>query len=234
MRTHDVNNWSRMAAAVLTAALSATSGADTITETSDVGPMPASALWTEGNAALTLIAGWIESAADADTFAIYINDPAAFSANTTGSAVFDTQLFLFDQNGFGIAANDDIRNGSDGYDPRSALPVHSIPGLVTPGIYYLAISSWDYDPHSDAGAIFTDDAAYNAVVFNNGPGGAAPVSGWDGNGGLNGALGAYQIALSGATLIPSVPEPGAIALISIGVIGCCARRLSVLDSSAAG
>ena len=220
-----LKTWAGLTAFVVVAALPRT-WADTITEWTDAGEMPASANWTSGNAALSLITGWIASASDADTFAIYINDPAAFSASSAGSMVYDTQLFLFDQNGIGVAANDDIANSSGNYDPHSALPAGSIPGLTAPGVYYISISSWDYDPHSAGGAIFTDDTNYDKVVFNNGPGGSQPVSGWDGTGGQNGALGSFQIALTGASLVPSVPEPGAIGLISIGFIAFCVRQLS--------
>jgi hypothetical protein len=45
-------------------------------------------------------------------YAIYIEDPATFSATTVGGATFDTQLWLFDANGKGVVANDDSGGNS--------------------------------------------------------------------------------------------------------------------------
>lgn len=226
-KEHWVRNWPVITvAALLAATWSATGGAraDSITEGGDAGYLPATAQWDYGTGALSLVTGSIDSASDADMFAIYISDPAAFSASTTGSTVFDTQLFLFDASGIGIAANDDILNGGGQYNPWSALPVGSIPNL-TAGLYYIAISSWDYDPVNESGNIFTDDDTYNAVVFNMGPGGGSPVETWEGTGALNGALGAYQINLTGAEYARvNIPEGPTIAMLAIGAIAVLGKR----------
>lgn len=180
--------------------------ADTITEAGDAGDMPATAQ-TGGAGAITLITGTLGGFDDADMYAIYIFDVNAFSANTdhAGTAVFDTQLFLFTSTGLGVFANDDIANGGNAYNPRSTLTTNGTYKPAAPGLYYLAISGWDRDPHSAGGPIFTDDTNYTGVVGPTGAGGASPISGWDGNGNLNGGVGAYAIMLTGAQ---AVPEPG--------------------------
>lgn len=196
-------------------------------ETGDAGDMPLFAAAVVGAGPLDLVRGSIDGSADADMFAIYISDPAGFSATTDDAATvaFDTQLFLFDIAGVGLAANDDILNSSSGYNPRSRLSAGSPLLPTVPGVYYLAISGWDRDPHSVAGAIFTDDTFYTGTVGPGGVGGAQPISGWDGDGAMNGALGAYAIRLTGATFVTAlVPEPGTLALLACGAISAAATQ----------
>ncbi len=191
-------------------------------EAGDAGDMPLVAETVAGAGPLDLLRGSIDGSADADMFAIYIADPAAFSATTDDAATvaFDTQLFLFDLGGSGLAANDDILNGSSGYNPRSRLTAGSPLLPTVPGVYYLAISGWDRDPHSPAGAIFIDDVSYTGTVGPGGAGGAQAISGWDGDGDMNGALGAYGIRLTGAAFVTAfVPEPGTLALLACGAVG---------------
>ncbi|HMO36979.1 MAG TPA: DVUA0089 family protein [Gemmatales bacterium] len=76
-------------------------------------------------------------------YAFIITQPTNFVATTVtglgGSANFDTQLFLFNANGFGIAANDDSSSSVQS-------TINNSTGLYTSlaaGLYYLAISSYD-------------------------------------------------------------------------------------------
>ncbi|RKX57547.1 MAG: hypothetical protein DRP29_08355 [Thermodesulfobacteriota bacterium] len=59
--------------------------------------------------------------------------------------VYDTQLFLFDENGYDVLANDDYsgirRSYLSSFDRE-------------PEIYFPAISSWNNDPVSGGGLIF--------------------------------------------------------------------------------
>src|SRR5262249_40505363 len=78
---------------------------------------------------------------DSDLYAIFIFDPAGFSATTVGGATFDTQLQLFNAAGIGVMFNDDVISTSR----QSLLP--TVAGgrpasiaLTTPGIYYIGIS----------------------------------------------------------------------------------------------
>lgn len=193
--------------------------ADVIFETVDAGDMPLAAFFGSGNGTLAGINGALSDGTDADMYAIYIADPAVFSASTQGTTgVYDTQLFLFDANGYGISANDDIANGNGPYNPRSRIAAGSAFAPPARGLYYLAISGWDRDPHSTGGAIFTDDSNYVATVGPTNVGGGSPISGWDSNGNLNGGIGNYEIHLTGAAFATPIPEAPTLALTAMGLL----------------
>jgi len=103
-------------------------------EVGDVGNLPASAQSVIGTGIISDIYGTLLNNNDVDMFKIYIYDPENFYALTINddTTVSDTQLFLFDENGYGILGNDDY------YDTfRSYLS--SFDG--EPEIYFLAIPS---------------------------------------------------------------------------------------------
>ena len=116
----------------------------------------------------------------------------------------DTQLTLFDSSGIGIYSNDDF----DTDNLQSTLPALNPLTPTTPGLYYLAVSDWDYDPLSDGGYIFPHPISVHysntAVDGPTGPGGGSPVTGWGGISTSGG--GSYTIALTGATAIANLPE----------------------------
>lgn len=202
--------------------------ADQIFETGDAGDALATAQLAPDEFVLNAISGSLADRDDADLYAIWIGDPAAFSATTEGAGeTYDTQLFLFDAAGMGVLANDDILNSGAGYNPRSALPLGALSGPSGPGLYYLGVSGWDRDPHSAGGAMFTDDVNYQGVVGPGGPGGGGTLSGWDGQGDMNGALGGYTISLTGARSVEVIPEPHTMALLVGGAIGLAALRRRV-------
>ena len=68
------------------------------------------------------------------------------------ATTLDTQLFLFDANGLGVYSNDDAPCGVR----SSRLPSNHRFSPTGPGEYYLALSSFNNDPQSDAGEIFPD------------------------------------------------------------------------------
>lgn len=122
---------------------------------------------------------------DADLYKITIDTPASFSASTCGGAGFDTQLFLLDANGRGIACNDDVCAAQSTI--TNAL-------VTTAGVYYLAVSNYDRDPVSLGGLIFPNGSSgQNGPT---GPGGALPIVGWSGT---VAAGGAYTITLTGCS-----------------------------------
>jgi hypothetical protein len=148
----------------------------------DAGDLPESSQST-GSDAIPVIRGQLD-ADDVDMYAIYIEDPATFSATTVGGATFDTQLWLFDANGKGVVANDD----SGGLQSR----IDNTAGCITaPGVYYLAISGFQRNAAGcEGGGIWVGHT-------NNCPDGAeatSRVASWSGS---TSAAGEYRISLTG-------------------------------------
>jgi hypothetical protein len=151
-----------------------------------------------------------------DVYKIYISDPANFSASTLslagGRNGFDTQLFLFNLDGTGLAANDDTPPGSQSRLPAGD-PLYS--GLAA-GYYYLVIDGSGSYP-ADAGGV---------RIFPNQPEGADPTGVYGPKSGVpdesnspftqysgsSNQGGTYSIALTGAS-IAEVPEPSSSALL---------------------
>ena len=116
-------------------------------EVGDAGELPSTAQITTGDGILEFIDGYLESPTDVDMYVIYITGSENFSATTVGwTTGVDTQLTLYDSSGHGVYSNDD--ESAD--VAQSTLPDR----FLTPGLYYLAISDWDWDPVSDEGFIF--------------------------------------------------------------------------------
>ena len=204
-----------VAALILGVATSEASAAVWV-ESVDAGDLPSNAQEVAGSGPLTAIEGTIEDSADQDMFLIFIADPAAFAASTNNLGTNlpvdnDTQLFLFDFDGFGVLANDD-----DPLDPLtflSAVPAGSLIG--DPDLYYLAVSIFDNDPFSPSGLIFpNDDASDGIVVGATGPGGASAITGWVFDP-FPPDSGPYRIELSGATFVPE-PTSSACTLVALG------------------
>lgn len=123
------------------------------------------------------------SANDVDVYRIRVEDTANFSISTCGGSSLDTQLFLFTLDGRGVVCNDDVCAA------QSTL-TNSL--VTTTGIYYLAISEYNRDPQSVAGAIF--GTATSGQVGPTGAGGAQPLVGWAGS---TTGSGSYSIAITG-------------------------------------
>lgn len=221
---------------VLTGAHAACAGL--IAEVGDAGDLPSNAQTTVGSGLLDEIEGALNGFDDADMYAVFVADPLAFSATTDGHSggVWDTQLFLFDAQGLGVSANDDIANGNGPYNPRSRLAAGAAFRPEQAGLYYLAVSGWDRDPHSSAGPIFVDDATFVGTVGPSNVGGGLPISGWDGDGNRNGGLGGYRIRLTGAQFVESppggsaeIPEAGSLVFIVAGALCWGARRTGLIS-----
>jgi hypothetical protein len=124
---------------------------------------------------------------DVDLFRIYVNDYADFSASTVGLAFWDTQLFLFDEDGLGVTYNDD--------DPAGGNAQSVLTGqfLTSNGVYFLAIANDSY-PFSASDLIWLPQP-YDEERPPDGPGAGDALSGWY----KAGSGGSYQIALTGAS-----------------------------------
>ena len=110
-----------------------------------------------GSEMLDVITGNISNNNDVDLFQIALAGEGNFSASTVGGADFDTQLFLFDEEGFVVLRNDDVEDDvfqstiSDTSDP------------LAPGTYFLGISSFNNDPFGSPLEGFTGDGFESGV-----------------------------------------------------------------------
>ncbi len=211
-------------AIVATLVFASTAVAAPFTEIGDAGDLPPTAQVVEGFGPLDSITGTLFNVDDADMYEVFVTGGGTFSATTNpvvdpvAGADFDTQLFLFDSDGFGVYANDD--------DPaapafESTLPASDLLTPVDPGVYLLLVTAFDYDPMSVGGEIFTDfPADFELVVGPDGPGGASPIIGYDGSG----DIGNYTIALAGAEFVDPVPEPATLLLFASGMVAMGSAR----------
>ena len=183
-------------------------------EVGDAGELPLTSQVPGPQGPLTSVEGALTSTFDRDMYRVCLTG-RPFSASTVGLAGFDTQLFLFDAQGRGVYANDDFHLEDGSVVTQSELPADDDALTPTaPGVYYLAISAYNWDPQSPAGAIF---AGGSGVVGPVGPGASLPISGWAAPVDRS-AGGAYAIALTGTrscvdttppTIELDVPDEGA-------------------------
>ncbi len=200
----------------------------TYTETGDAGQLRATAQPTAANQAaanqpLTAILGGLLGATDIDLFLINITSPSTFSATTVNATTgfLDTALFLFDNNGRPIYANDDDPGG---LSVNSTLPAGNGLSPTVAGVYYLGISFSGAQPVNSSN--ITLFASGNSTDVR-GPNASAtgPLTNWDTSGIIpSGSFPAsYRIDLTGATTA-AVPEPTTFAFAVIGGIGLVGLR----------
>lgn len=175
---------------------SAPAGAVAIAEAGDAGETLATAQTVGGGT--TSISG--ATSGDADLFRFGWGG-GAIVIDTNSSASGDTQLSLFDAAGLGLIHDDDSGSGL----------LSSISTALATGTYYIGVSGWNYDPISAGGNIFP--TGFPGPYGPTGPGGGSPLTGWSGSS----ASTSYTVALSAPTT--SVPEPGILALLGIGLTG---------------
>jgi hypothetical protein len=198
------------ACAVIAAfALAVAPGAFAASEQGDAGDLRVTAN-DMGGSAVTTIWGTFTDATDADVYRLCLSDGASFSATTVGATTLDTQMFLFDSQGYGIYANDDW-NGLRG----SMLPAQHRFSPRAGGEYFLAISSYNRDPQSSQGEIFQDNFIHwlypDGVLDANGFGAAETLVDW--NGRAPGGPGLYHITLTGtASCVPPDTTPPTVDL----------------------
>jgi hypothetical protein len=173
-----------------------------VSESGEAGNLPSTAQ-DLGSGAVTSILGSFSGGGDVDMYRVCLTDGASFSATTVGATTLDTQLFLLDGNGLGVYSNDDAAIGVRG----SRLPSDHRFSPVGPGVYFLALSSFNNDPQSDAGEIFPDlfsTSLYPDMVVNAaGVGADEPIVGWSGP--TRGPPGLYRINVTGTTGCDTVP-----------------------------
>ena len=147
---------------------------------------------------------------------IAIPDLAQFSATTVSgnTDVLDTQLFLFDENGIGVGANDD----TDNVETKATIPQNSFSNGS--GTYYLAISQWDDAPISVGDRIFPQKIVAGEILGPTGPGGTDSLTGWDPDGDPPYPIGvsSYKILLTGVEYSAVIPEPSSFTVWSLSIL----------------
>ncbi len=131
-----------------------------------------------------------------DMYKFSVGYSGTYFFNTQGTSIVDTQLFLFDSSGKGLAWNNDVdlANGN----MQSAFSTFL--GL---GDYYIALSFWGVDPEDEFAT-----PVFDTLGTNDGPANAAAGAvdnWWDTYGGTLWDIDDY-------TINAYVPEPGALAL----------------------
>lgn len=152
-----------------------------------------------------------------DLYQIRIANPGSFSAWTTLSSAFDTQLFLFDAAGMGVYSNDD-----DGVGLTSLLPAGDPSNLLAAGLYYLAIAFGGFGALDGASqSIFTPGAFTDLLTADPGSG---ALNGWmPGFAAGTESAYSYDIFLTGATNA-AIPEPASLALVMLAGWGVYVAR----------
>lgn len=173
--------------------------AQTWTENGEAGKLPASAQVVAGAGALTQINGNFNDPSeplgignDKDMFRICITDPSSFTATTVGGTTADTQMFLFNEAGLGVAFNDDQTGLQSGLTNLF---------VTTPGVYLLAVSTYNRDATSAGGLIWLN-SPFNTERAPDGPGAASPITGWTGESATAVTAAAYSIFLTGCSFCP--------------------------------
>lgn len=164
-------------------------------ETEDAGDLPATAQIPQGDGPLATIAGTMP-VGDVDMFCIMVTDPTTFVAHTCGGATWDTQLFLFTEDGVGVTWDDDL------CDPglQSQIGAFDTCQYATgPGTYYIAISRYNNDPRDAANAAIFAGAGCNA-------GTAGAVASWTST---TNVAGDYLITFESVSYCGTVATEGA-------------------------
>ena len=157
-----------------------------------------------------------------DVYQIYISDPTILLFSTVGNSTnFQTSLYLFSSDGFGLLGNVITPDGmftSDTLGSEIQNFATDETGIVitTPGIYYLAVAGHQRHPLSGESSIFSFSHPHE-VSGPDGPGGGGPFNAWGGN--TN--FGSYEIDVQGVSFIPA---PSALALLAVGTLGASRRR----------
>ena len=172
-------------------------------------------------------------AGDADAFSITIEN-ATWSADVVSGTASDTRLWLFDLDGNFLMGNDDSSPtggafasflsdtssfGSASDDGNGTL-VHDPTDPAVGQQVVLVITGYPDDALDTAGNPLTDMENNFDALIGIDPGSTGAFGSWQG---FAAGGGTYDIVLSGARLT-SVPEPTAICLLALGLVGFTLRR----------
>lgn len=153
------------------------------------GSLPETARVPEGTGTLTTLSETLFADGTAQMFRIRICEPANFSASTIGGTDVDTQLYLFTEEGLGVAYSDEAD------DFGQSIITNQFTATLTPGDYFVAVSEWDTAALDAFGQRLWMDEPWDVERAPDGPGAANMVAGWETDFGEGGS---YTITLTGA------------------------------------
>ncbi len=168
----------------------------TLTLDDDISPppgdLPATASIPQGSGSLSSVSDTLGTNGLAHMYKIQICSPSTFQASTLNGTMIDTQLYLFNASGIGVAYSDQV-----GFEDQSTITSQFTSSLPA-GDYYLAISEWDTAAIDASGNRLWNDEPWDEERAPDGPGAANPVAGWlidivEG--------GVYTITLTGACFV---------------------------------
>ncbi len=236
MRNLKQSTWAGALVLAVAAVTPADAGPDFV-EGMDAGSLPAGARVVIGMGALNSITGGLSQAAFGpgadleDMYLISITDAVLFFATSDDpGTTFDTQMWLFRfddldplMNGLGLLGNNDT---SAANDASMLLPMSDDgTGIVlTPGLYYLAISGGAGLGVPDPGRFPVAGPSEIFLLVDpteisgpDGSGGGNVIDGWLGKG----QVGSYVIQLEGVSFVPA---PGAAGALALGLLAMRRRR----------
>lgn len=213
-----------IAVAGLAGAAQAQSWNESLNGGGDAGDLAGTAQLVSGSGSLTSIVG-LFGANDVDLYIVRVVDPTNFLATTVGGTSLDTQIWLFDMAGMGIAHNDDSPSGGlqsrlQGADVFStgAFAGSTIASMLVAGQNYIVgVSRYNRDPQDSTPAAIFANSPFNGIHSRSGTAGA--LAGWVGS--TSASTAAYTITLAG---VEYVPAPGAAALLGLGGLLISRRR----------
>lgn len=167
----------------------------------DAGETLVTAQVCAGTNALTSIRG-THTFDDCDMYLVEIFNPGSFSAAVASDANFDTQLFLFDMNGFGVTHHDDVSSTNR----RSRLTNQFV---TEAGRYYLAINADNRHAFNNLEQRIWNSTPSLTERAPDGPGAAGELAYWSDDLGGADDGGVYTINLAGCRYINNpIPCPG--------------------------
>ena len=176
--------------------LSASSaGAFTWREADDANALPVSAQVTTGHGCLTAITGGFDTSQDVDIYMLEVVTPMQLSIALLCTANNGPNIWLFDQNGFGVAASSTCAAGSK-------LILNTF--VSTAGTYCVAVAHDGMEPHAGLEPIWTPGGAGERAP--NGTGAAGAVTGWVDTGAVL-TDSTYRIDLGGTDFQDQMPAP---------------------------
>ncbi|MBD2089777.1 PEP-CTERM sorting domain-containing protein [Microcoleus sp. FACHB-1515] len=147
----------------------------------------------------------------ADLFRVYLDGSTFLATTETVIGNYpDTQLYLLDNSGVGLYFNDNTPRDDLRYDDASQRStIRLAPGTIAPGVYYLGISAFNWDPIDTSGNFMFPDRPRRAL-FTPSNSSNLPLGGWSEREGSTAPSGLrdYRILLKGVTTVsPETPTP---------------------------